>query len=94
MNYKELNLKNEDWIKTTCHNEITFDWEDDDILTIAVGNLPKFGHYREDQKYQDEYAELGKIYNSYDFFTTEKSKFLSSLQSKIENIRKIEPYWF
>ena len=65
MNYTELNLLNKEWIKTTCHNETTFDWEDDDILTIAIGKLPEFGHYREDSKFRDEYMELKKIYNSF-----------------------------
>ena len=93
MNFIQLNKQQRTLINGSFHNKVEFDWEDEELLSILLGRLPKIRlNCKEDGSRKFIY-KIESLYNSYSFFNTNKEEFLSKITENIDKVREIEPYW-
>ena len=93
MDYNTLNEINKGKMRGTCNNDEHFEWEDSEFLEIMKGRLPKTRNYSYNSEVQSLYSKLSSLCDKYDFFNVDQVAFKEELQSLIEKIRGIEPYW-
>lgn len=93
MKISELNKQQRALINGSFHNEVEFHWEDDELLDVLLGNLPKIRLNCKEQESRKFVYEIESLYNSYNFFNTNKEEFLKKIKENINRVRNIEPYW-
>lgn len=94
MQYQELNAMQKRHIKSQCTSDMHFEWEEQGILEILGGSLPKLRPSNENEKSRALIWELEKIYLSYDAFVTDTTAFLNTLREKVSEIREKQPEWY
>ena len=72
-----------------------FEWEDDNLMEYFLGSLPKIRYTSEQNKpLEKKLSELRKLYNSYDYFLTDKTTFLQELENKLNEIHDLNPHLY
>lgn len=94
MQYQELNAMQKRHIKSQCTSDMHFEWEEQGILEILGGSLPKLRPSNENEKSRALIWELEKFYLSYDAFVTDTTAFLNTLREKVSEIREKQPEWY
>ena len=83
MKISELNKQQRALINGSFHNEVEFDWEDDELLEVLLGNLPKIRLNCKEQESRKFVYEIESLYKSYSFFDTNKEEFLKKIKENI-----------
>ena len=63
MKISELNKQQRALINGSFHNEVEFDWEDDELLEVLLGNLPKIRLNCKEQESRKFVYEIESLYN-------------------------------
>ena len=94
MNLKELNALNATKMKGTCHNTTQFDWEDPDFMDLLLGELPEVRTTSAPKEISSLCYKLDRKCREYNFFTTDRKRFLAEIQTLINEIKEVMPYWY
>lgn len=94
MNYLELNAIHSQRMASICNNPEHFEWEDSSLIGYLKGGLPRVYNISNHSEVTRLYQILMKKYKSYSFFDSEPQKFISEIRRIVDEIRKIEPYWY
>lgn len=75
MGNRELNKIHKDKIKGTCSENVHFEWQDNEIMNILLGGLPRI--YEEGLKGKGtvKFFQLKKVYQAYSYFSTDAENF-------------------
>lgn len=94
--FEELNKKHKEKMFNSIQNiKEHFEWEDDNLMEYFLGSLPKIRYTSEQSKpLEKKLSELRKLYNSYDYFLTDKTTFLQELENKLNEIHDMNPHWY
>lgn len=94
--FEELNKKHKEKMFNSIQNiKEHFEWEDDNLMEYFLGSLPKIRYTSEQNKpLEKKLSELRKLYNSYDYFLTDKTTFLQELENKLNEIHALNPHWY
>ena len=93
MDYICLNDEQKRKMNGICRDGIQMEWEDDEALSVFAGHLPEYRYYDE-TKVEKQAYELKRIYESYDFFNTRESSFLTQLEKAQQAIKEVKPNWY
>ena len=94
MNYRALNDLQRKRLLTISKNDFSMEWENPDFFDILIGKLPTIHHYQTESEIQKELNELYKCYSKFDFFKTDRVKFIQEIRTLIENIYDKNPNWY
>lgn len=94
MGNRELNKIHKDKIKGTCSENVHFEWQDNEIMNILLGGLPRI--YEEGLKGKGtvKFFQLKKVYQAYSYFSTDAEKFLIDIVELVNAIKLDMPYWY
>ena len=92
MNCSDLNKKNKEQMERSCRIKEHFEWEDNEIFNILLGDLPTFSSHSNNIDIREKEIQLLKIYNSYEFPLKNSEMFLSEIDNWVKEIQKTEPY--
>ena len=93
MDYWQLNELNKKQMSGTCGNDTHFEWEDENLMSFLLGNLPELKAYSADGKMPTRFHELSKAYHSYNFMETESS-FMQEITAIATSIYDEMPNWY
>lgn len=94
MNYRALNDNQRKRMLQISKNDFSMEWENPDFFDILIGKLPTIHHYQTESEIQKELNELYKCYSKFDFFKTDRVKFIQEIRTLIENIHDKNPNWY
>lgn len=94
MNYRALNDIQRKRMLQISKNDFSMEWENPDFFDILIGKLPTIHHYQTENEIQKELNELYKFYSKFDFFKTDRVKFIQEIRTLIENIHDKNPNWY
>lgn len=94
MNYKSLNENQRKRMLQISKNDFSMEWENPDFFDALIGKLPSIHHNRNEDNIQTELAELNKCYSQFDFFSTDRAKFIQEIKVLIDNIHNKNVNWY
>lgn len=94
--FEEINLRHNEKMKNSLQNiKEQFDWENDNLTEYFAGNLPVIRPTSEDKdSINIKLFELNSIYNSYNYFTTDRTSFIKEIETKLNEIHEINQHWY
>lgn len=94
MNYKSLNENQRQKMNQISDNDFTMEWENPSIFDIFIGKLPSIHHYQKEDGVCAEISTLEKIYSQYNFFTSDRNKFIEDIKNSISAIHNKMNNWY
>lgn len=94
MDYKALNENQRKRMLQISKNDFSMEWENPDFLDALIGKLPPIHHDRNEENIKTELAELNKYYSQFDFFATDRAKFIQEIKVLINVIHNKNENWY
>lgn len=94
MDYKALNENQRKRMLQISKNDFSMEWENPDFLDALIGKLPPIHHDRNEENIKTELAELNKYYSQFDFFATDRAKFIQQIKVLINVIHNKNANWY
>lgn len=94
MDYISLNENQRKRMSQICTNDITMKWENPDFYDIMIGKLPPVRYFQEEKEICEELDELENYYLKYNFFNSDRKKFIETLQQLIDSIHLKKANWY
>ena len=94
MHYKALNENQRKRMLQISNNDFSMEWANPNFFETLIGKLPPIHHYSNEDNIQTELVALNNCYSQYDFFVTDRVKFIQEIQVLIDNIHNKNENWY
>ncbi len=90
----EINKKNRNAMKGSIHNDLEMAWNDNTLMDVLLGHVPKLRPTKSDSKANREIHKLKEVLEKYQFSETNAEAFLNEVSDIISQIQEIAPHWY
>lgn len=94
MNYKDLNKKQKDKMNNITKSSYFMEFNDSKLMDYLLGDLPKILRFDNDNIAINEIRKLEKTLLDYNYFTSDKEKFLNKLSEQKTEIESKIGAWY